>query len=204
MPIFDLPLLAALLGSYLLGAIPFGLLLARMVGAGDIRTQGSGNIGATNVLRTAGKTMGILTLVLDMGKGFAPVLAGRLIWGAETPACAFLALAAFLGHLFPVYLGFKGGKGVATGLGIFLAWVPTAGGIMILVWLAMAKLFRFSSLAALTAFALLPLMLQLMGMETPMFASLVISTLLFWKHRGNIRRLLQGSEPRIGRKEPTP
>ncbi len=186
--------------SYLIGAIPFGLLVARFMGGGDIRKRGSGNIGATNVLRTVGKKAGATALILDMAKGAVPVLIARSIYGADDPVTLFCALGAFLGHLYPIYLGFKGGKGVATALGILIAWVPMAAAISLAIWLITAKLFKYSSLAALIAFGLLPLVLHLLGEATPVMATAVLTPLIFWRHRANIQRLINGMEPRIGQK----
>lgn len=188
------------LAAYLLGSIPFGLLVARMTGVGDIRQQGSGNIGATNVLRRAGRMAGALALLLDMSKGAVPVLLARLWLGSDTLLTSMIAMAAFLGHLYPVYLGFKGGKGVATGLGIYLAWTPIAGLSAILVWILAALLWRTSSLAALLAFLLLPAFLFYQTSRTAMATALLILPLVFWRHRSNIRRLAMGTEPRIGKK----
>ncbi|MBF0448541.1 MAG: glycerol-3-phosphate 1-O-acyltransferase PlsY [Magnetococcales bacterium] len=186
--------------AYLIGAIPFGLLVARFFGAGDIRQQGSGNIGATNVLRAAGKKAGATALLLDMFKGALPLFISMSLYGANDPITLYCALAAFSGHLYPIYLGFKGGKGVATALGILLAWVPLVGLITVLLWLLGAKLFKISSLAALIAFALLPPMLYLFGESLPLWASAYVTPLIFWRHRANINRLLRGEEPRIGKK----
>jgi acyl phosphate:glycerol-3-phosphate acyltransferase len=191
---------AIIVTSYLIGAIPFGLLLVRLLGGGDIRQQGSGNIGATNVLRAVGKKAGATALLLDMAKGAIPVLVARNLYGLEDPVTLFCALAAFLGHLYPVYLGFRGGKGVATALGVLIAWVPIAAAISLLIWLIAAKLFKYSSLAALIAFAALPLVLTLLGESLPVLATTVLTPLIFWRHRANIQRLISGMEPRIGQK----
>ena len=188
------------LAAYLLGAIPFGLIVAHMAGSGDIRQQGSGNIGATNVLRGAGRMAGAIALLLDITKGALPVLLARLWFGHDEPLIGAIALAAFLGHLYPVYLGFKGGKGVATGLGIFLAWTPAAGLMAALTWILTALLWRTSSLAAMLAFLLLPLFLFFQDSRTAMATGLIILPLIFWRHRSNIRRLATGMEPRIGQK----
>ncbi|HIJ83157.1 MAG: acyl-phosphate glycerol-3-phosphate acyltransferase [Magnetococcales bacterium] len=187
-------------GAYLLGAVPFGLLVGRLFGAGDIRKQGSGNIGATNVLRTAGKKAALIALLLDMAKGGVAVGVG--IYGFPhgpwlTPA---LALAVFLGHLYPVYLGFAGGKGVATALGIFLVWTPIAGFIALLLWLLVAVVMKISSLAALAAFFVLPGLVYVFGGTEALMASLMVVPMVFWRHRDNIVRLLHGTEPRIGKK----
>ncbi len=187
-------------GAYLLGALPFGLLVAQLYGVGDIRNQGSGNIGATNVLRSAGKSAALLALILDMAKGGLPVVVARLLEMESPLFLPAMALAAFLGHLFPVYLKFRGGKGVATGLGIYLAWNPWIGLTALLIWLASAWLFRFSSLAALIAFAALPLLFFLGDDGTALPLSIVITLLVFLRHRSNIQRLIQGQEPKIGRK----
>jgi glycerol-3-phosphate acyltransferase PlsY len=198
---------AALLG-YLLGSIPFGLVLTRAAGLGDIRNIGSGNIGATNVLRTGHKGLALATLLLDGGKGAAAVL----IAGIFDPMLAVLAGGgAMLGHVFPVWLGFKGGKGVATALGTLLAIMPLVGALCCLIWLLMAVLARFSSLASLTAVAAAPVLgwaltgVPIGGMvwaDLPRAAlALFIAVLVFIRHDGNIRRLLRGEEPRIGQKK---
>jgi glycerol-3-phosphate acyltransferase PlsY len=187
--------LAALLGA-LLGSVPFGLVLTRAAGLGDIRKVGSGNIGATNVLRTGRKDLAAATLVLDGGKGAAAVLLAGALWG---PVAASVAgVAAVAGHLFTPWLGFQGGKGVATGLGTLLALSFPAGLAACAAWLATAKVTRFSSASALVAFALAPLLAWGFGGTTPAFAMLAISALVVWRHEGNIRRLLAGTEPRIG------
>lgn len=200
--------LAAALGGYLLGSIPFGLVLTRAAGLGDIRKIGSGNIGATNVLRTGNKGLALATLLLDGGKGAVAVLLVRWFWG---PDAAILAGAgAMLGHLFPVWLGFKGGKGVATTLGTLLAADFPVGLAACATWLVVAFAFRFSSLAALLAVAAAPIyawylpLLWAPGEESvgdarmAVFA-LFLAVLVWIKHHGNIRRLLDGSEPKIGR-----
>ncbi|MBF0176349.1 MAG: glycerol-3-phosphate 1-O-acyltransferase PlsY [Magnetococcales bacterium] len=186
------------LGSYLLGAVPFGLLVARWSGVGDIRQQGSGNIGATNVLRTAGRRAGAIALFLDMAKGALAVLVARLYAEPGSFLVAGAALAVFLGHLFPIYLKFKGGKGVATGLGIFLAWTPVTGLLTAGAWLLGARLFRISSMGALTAFAVLPMFLYLSDDPLPGHVGLILSVLVYARHLGNIRRILAGTEPKIG------
>lgn len=188
------------LAAYLLGAIPFSLIVAHMVGAGDIRHQGSGNIGATNVLRSAGRFAGAVALLLDIIKGAVPVLLARVWLGSDTVLTGVIAMAAFLGHLYPVYLGFKGGKGVATGLGIFLAWTPVAGLYAALTWIVAVLLWRTSSLASLLAFLLLPAFLFSQSSRAAMATSLIILPLVFWRHRANIRRMATGTEPRIGKK----
>jgi glycerol-3-phosphate acyltransferase PlsY len=193
--------LALVVGSYLVGSIPFGLLVARLAGAGDVRQQGSGNIGATNVLRTAGKAAGALALLLDMGKGALPVVVAIFLAGRGSFWVEGCGLAAFLGHLFPVYLKFRGGKGVATGLGGWLALMPWVGLYLLMLWLLVAFLFRFSSLAALVAFGLLPSLLAGMGRGHDLPLAVIMLVLIFWKHLENIRRLLAHSEPRIGQKD---
>ncbi|QKD03758.1 glycerol-3-phosphate 1-O-acyltransferase PlsY [Mesorhizobium loti] len=190
-------LIPALVFGYLLGSIPFGLLLTRAAGLGDVRKIGSGNIGATNVLRTGNKGLAAATLLLDALKGTAAVL----IAGHFAPETAVWAgLGAFLGHLFPAWLGFKGGKGVATYLGVLIGLAWQVALIFAVVWLVMAFLFRFSSLAALTAAVVVPVALYFMS--TPQIAILfvVMSIIVFIKHRANISRLLAGTEGKIGAK----
>lgn len=188
-------LVLAVAAGYLLGSVPFGLLLTRMAGLGDIRSIGSGNIGATNVLRTGSKPLALATLVLDGSKGaVAALVFGH--WG--TLAGLLAGVAAVLGHNFPVWLKFKGGKGVATTLGTTLALAWPAGLAACGIWLAMAAVFRISSLAALAALAALPfLMGGLVGLQHAV-AGLALAVLGFVRHRDNIRRLLAGTEPRIG------
>jgi glycerol-3-phosphate acyltransferase PlsY len=190
-------LLLALMFGYLLGSIPFGLLLTRAAGLGDVRKIGSGNIGATNVLRTGNKGLAAATLLLDALKGTAAVL----ISGHFAPDLAIWAgLGAFLGHLFPAWLGFKGGKGVATYLGVLIGLAWQVALIFAVVWLVMAFLFRYSSLAALTAAVVV--LIALYFMSTPQIAALfiVMSIIVFIKHRENISRLLAGTEGKIGAK----
>ena len=182
--------------GYLLGSIPFGLLLTRAAGLGDIRAIGSGNIGATNVLRTGNKKLAAATLLLDGVKGAAAVLAG-LHFGGTNGAFAG-GLASVLGHLFPVWLRFKGGKGVATGFGVLIAANPLAGIASGAVWLAVARLSRISSAGALAAFAAAPVLMWLAGPPLLAALALCITGLVFARHHQNIRRLLAGTEPRIG------
>ncbi|MGK9232703.1 glycerol-3-phosphate 1-O-acyltransferase PlsY [Inquilinus limosus] len=201
-------LVAAAVLGYLLGSIPFGLVLTRAAGLGDIRSIGSGNIGATNVLRTGHKGLALATLLLDGGKGAIAVL----VAGLFDPLLAVLAGGgAMLGHLFPVWLGFKGGKGVATALGTLLAIMWPIGVLCCLVWLVMAFLFRYSSLASLTATAAAPVLAWALS-GVPVFGTvwtdlpraalaLFIAVLVFIRHDGNIRRLLRGDEPKIGQKK---
>lgn len=188
-------LLAAILGA-LAGSIPFGLVLTKAAGLGDIRNVGSGNIGATNVLRTGRKDLAAATLLLDGGKGAASVLAAGALWGTEAGAVA--GVAAVIGHLFTPWLGFSGGKGVATGLGTLLALAFPAGLAACALWLVTAKVTKISSASALVAFAAAPLLAWGVGGATAGLAAGAIALLVFWRHEGNIRRLLAGTEPRIG------
>lgn len=188
--------------SYLLGAVPFGLVLTRTAGLGDIRKIGSGNIGATNVLRTGRKDLALATLILDSGKGAIAVLVVGLATIAREDRevlMAIAAAAAFLGHCFPIYLGFKGGKGVATFLGTNLALGFTVGLIACGIWLASAALSRISSLSALIAAAITPFLFLVNGKWAFFAAALFMSSLIFFRHRANIARLLDGTEPRIGK-----
>jgi glycerol-3-phosphate acyltransferase PlsY len=187
--------MAALALGYLLGAVPFGVLLTRLAGLGDVRRIGSGNIGATNVLRTGSKPLAFATLLLDGGKGAAAVLLGRML-GPD--AAALAGLGAFLGHLFPVWLRFHGGKGVATFLGVMLALAPVAGLLCALTWLLIAVLFRISSLAALAAALAAPLYAYGLVELRHMSIIILLSILIFLRHRANIARLIRGQEPRIG------
>ena len=190
-------LLAALVFGYLLGSIPFGLLLTRAAGLGDVRKIGSGNIGATNVLRTGNKKLAALTLLLDALKGTAAVL----IAGLYGPDQALVAgLGAFLGHLFPVWLGFKGGKGVATYLGVLVAVAWQGALVFAVAWLAVAFVTRYSSLAALVAAVAVPMALYLLGFVQAAELFVLMSLIVFVKHRANIGRLLSGTESRIGAK----
>jgi glycerol-3-phosphate acyltransferase PlsY len=190
-------LLAALAFGYLLGSIPFGLIFTRIAGLGDVRAIGSGNIGATNVLRTGRKGLAAATLLGDALKGTAAVLIAGL-WG-EGPALA-AGLGAFLGHLFPVWLGFKGGKGVATFIGILIALSPPTLLAFAAIWLGLAFALKYSSLAALAASAATPLILWALGHGEVAALFLVLAALLWWKHAPNIRRLAAGTEGRIGQK----
>ncbi|MCY4549202.1 MAG: glycerol-3-phosphate 1-O-acyltransferase PlsY [Defluviicoccus sp.] len=186
---------AAFALAYLLGSIPFGLILTRLAGRGDIRAIGSGNIGATNVLRTGSKPLAAATLLLDAGKGAAAVSIAAW-WGPDMEVVA--ALGALVGHLFPVWLRFRGGKGVATGLGILLGLSWPAGALACLVWLAVAGASRYSSLSALAAFGLAPVWLWLLADPQKMEFSILMAALVWLRHAGNVRRLLAGTEPRIG------
>jgi len=187
--------LAALFG-YLLGSIPFGLLLTRAAGGPDVRTIGSGNIGATNVLRTGRKGLAAATLVCDALKGTVAVLAAAFYAGHEAALAA--GLGAFLGHLFPVWLKFKGGKGVATYIGVLIGLYWPAALIFCAIWLIVALVSRYSSLSALIASALTPASLYLLGQPTTAALFLVLTVLLWIMHRANIARLLAGTEGRIG------
>ncbi|MGI4830176.1 MAG: glycerol-3-phosphate 1-O-acyltransferase PlsY [Janthinobacterium lividum] len=200
-------LLTVLAIAYLLGSIPFGYLLVRFFRKEDIRAQGSGNIGATNVARAGGKSLGIVTLLLDLAKGLVAVLLARHLVpglpGFPSDLAVLAAVAAVLGHIFPVWLNFRGGKGVATALGVFLALAPTVAlagvGVFALVVLAT----RLVGLASVAAAALFPVFaLLLMPDRTPVFVGgvMLISLLVIIKHQGNIARLLQGTEPRFGSK----
>ena len=184
--------------GYVLGSIPFGLVLTRLAGLGDIRKIGSGNIGATNVLRTGNKPLAALTLILDGAKGAAAVLIVFEFYGADMAVTA--GAGAMLGHLFPVWLRFRGGKGVATALGVLLAVAWPAGLIACAIWLAAAALFRYSSLAALIALAAAPVACWLLAYPQAAELALFIAVLSWWRHLPNIRRLIRGEEPRIGRR----
>jgi glycerol-3-phosphate acyltransferase PlsY len=188
---------ACLLLGYLLGSIPFGLLLTRIFGLGDIRGIGSGNIGATNVLRTGRKGLAAATLVLDGLKGAAAVLIAQAsLYDQDTALLA--GLAAVLGHLFPIWLRFKGGKGVATGLGVLVAAAWPIGLAACAVWLLVAGLARISSLASLAAFSFAPFAALVLEEFGVVKLSFTIAVLVFVRHQANIRRLLAGTEPRIG------
>jgi glycerol-3-phosphate acyltransferase PlsY len=191
------PLIAAAVIGYLSGSVPYGLLLTRAAGLGDIRSIGSGNIGATNVLRTGNKKVAAGTLVLDALKGAVPVLAFTALWGRDAGLLA--GIAALVGHVFPVWLGFKGGKGVATGAGILLAASWWIGLLCALVWVAMAKITRISSASALTACVAAPVIALLAGDRLLAGFALVVALIILWRHADNIRRLLAGMEPRIGK-----
>ena len=190
-------MLAALVFGYLLGSIPFGLIFTRMAGLGDVRKIGSGNIGATNVLRTGRKGIAAATLLGDMLKGTAAVAIAAL-WGPQFAIVA--GLGAFFGHLFPVWLGFKGGKGVATFIGVVLGLKPLAALIFALIWLGIAFTSRYSSLSALIASAATPIILWLLGEPGMAGLAIILAALLWWKHSQNISRLLAGTEGKIGQK----
>ena len=187
----------AFLAAYLIGSIPFGLLLAMAAGKGDIRQIGSGNIGATNVLRTGNKGLAAATLLLDLAKGFAAVLIARQFW---PDAVGLAAVAAIAGHCFPVWLGFRGGKGVATFAGVCFGLLWPLGAIYAAVWLGVLALTRISSLGGMSAAVSAPVAAALMGemQLVPWLAA--IAMLILWLHRDNIRRLLAGVEPKVGSK----
>jgi glycerol-3-phosphate acyltransferase PlsY len=188
----------ALVFGYLLGSIPFGVVFTRLAGTTDIRSIGSGNIGATNVLRTGRKGLAAATLIADMLKGTLAVLA--MIWWRDRDHGMLAGAGAFIGHLFPVWLMFKGGKGVATFLGVTLALAWPAGLAACATWLAVALLSRYSSLAALVAAATAPVWLVLAGRRDAAWLGLALAALVFVRHRANIRRLLAGTEPKIGKR----
>ncbi len=193
------PLLLALtaLASYLLGSIPFGIVITRLLGLGDLRQIGSGNIGATNVLRTGNKAAALATLLLDAAKGGVAVLIARGLIGPDAAQVA--ALFTFLGHLYPVWLGFKGGKGVATFLGTLLALAWPAGLAACATWAVTAALSRISSLSALVAAALAPVWLALLGYPQMTALAIALAALIFVRHAANITRLRAGTEPKIGK-----
>jgi len=188
-------LLAVTLGGYLLGSIPFGLILTWLAGLGDIRKIGSGNIGATNVLRTGNKALAAATLLLDSAKGAVAVLVAQHLYGPDAAIVA--GAGAFLGHLFPVWLKFRGGKGVATTIGIFLAIAWPVGLIACAVWLLVALLFRYSSLAALIAVAAAPVAAWFLANHQTAGLALFLAVVIWQRHHENIRRLLKGQESRI-------
>ena len=190
-------LIAALVFGYLLGSIPFGLVITRLAGLGDVRKIGSGNIGATNVLRTGRKGLAALTLLADALKGVAAVLVAGL-YGPDQAVAA--GLGAFLGHLFPVWLGFKGGKGVATYLGVLVALAWQGALAFALAWLSVAIVTRYSSLAALVAAVVVPVALYLLNHVQAAELFTLMSVIVFFKHRANIARLFKGTETRIGAK----
>lgn len=198
----ELIILFAVIASYLIGAIPFGLIFSKIFSNVDVRTIGSGNIGATNVLRAAGKKAAVLTLLADALKGFLPVLLVQHLFNAEMTT-VLSGVAAVLGHNFPVYLKFKGGKGVATSFGVVLAISPWIGFVSLLAWLAAAFLWRYSSLSALVAFACYPALTFMVTREATQpyqTLSLFIFGMIYYRHRENIKRLIAGTEPKIGKK----
>jgi glycerol-3-phosphate acyltransferase PlsY len=193
---------AVLAFGYLLGSIPFGVILTRSAGAGDVRTIGSGNIGATNVLRTGRKGLAAATLLGDMLKG--TLAAGTFVHGVEPPFALIAGFGAFIGHLYPVWLKFKGGKGVATYLGVLLALSWPIALVFCAIWLVIAALTRYSSLAALVASAVTPVGLWLNAQRPEALLFLLLTILLWLRHRENIARLISGTEGKIGNKAPAP
>jgi len=199
MPEFLTPLplmLVAALAGYLLGSVPFGIVMARLFGLGDLRAIGSGNIGATNVLRTGNRKAAALTLVLDAGKGALAVLAARAALGED--AAQLAGFAAFLGHCFPVFLRFRGGKGVATFLGTLLAVAWPLGLACCAIWLVVAAISRLSSLAALMASALAPFASLIVGRSEVLLLATALAVIVYIRHWPNIQRIKAGTEPRIG------
>ena len=192
-------LITALL-AYLAGSIPFGLLVSRAFGLPDPRGIGSGNIGATNVLRTGSKTAALTTLLLDAAKGFVAVIVARALVGED--AAHIAGLTAFLGHVFSFWLGFRGGKGVATLLGALAGFGTLIGLTAMSAWLGIFLVWRISSLSALVAAALTPAVALLFGQGHMFVATLLMAIVVFWSHRANIRRLLDGTEPRVTRNAP--
>jgi len=192
----DAGTITALVVGYLLGSIPFGLLLTRWTGKGDIREIGSGNIGATNVLRTGSKGLAAATLILDAVKGAAAVLVAQQLW---PEAVNFAAAGALVGHLYPVWLKFKGGKGVATMLGILVPLFWQAALVYVVLWVGLLLVLRISSVAGMTAAASAPVTAAVLG-EQALFPMLLgFAMLVIWKHNENIRRLVRGEEPRVGK-----
>ncbi len=189
-------ILIAALVAYLIGSIPFGLLLTRAAGLGDVRAQGSGNIGATNVLRAGGKKLGAATLLLDLLKGLAGVLIARFAFGEET--VPYAAVAAVLGHCFPVWLGFRGGKGVATNAGVAFGLTWPIGLAYAAVWLGLLAIMRISSLAGMGAVVAAAIAAAVFGYEDYVIALAIIAALIIWLHRANIGRLMKGEEPKVG------
>lgn len=182
--------------AYLLGSISSAIITCKLFGYPDPRTLGSGNAGATNVLRIAGKKLAILTLIFDALKGFVAVMIARTL-GLDNFVLGIVALAAFLGHLYPIFFKFKGGKGIATGLGVMLALSPELGGMVIITWILIAAIFRYSSLAAIVAFVLAPIYAFLLTNRQYVIALFIITLFILWRHRTNIKRLLQKIEPKI-------
>lgn len=191
--------LTAFFGGYLSGSVPYGLILTRIAGIGDIRKSGSGNIGATNVLRVGGKRLAAITLVLDALKAAVPVLIAKHF---HQDFAVLAALGAFLGHLFPVWLKFKGGKGVATAIGICWAFSWMLGAAVCLVWLGMAVILRYSSVAALTAFGASPVLCMFITKDYQLTLTMLILSLIIWaRHHENLARLWKGTESKIGQKK---
>ncbi len=202
MPVFETAgfvLLLIAIAAYCLGGVPFGLVMARLFGLEDPRQIGSGNIGATNVLRTGSKPAALATLILDSSKGLIAVVAARLIAGED--AAQIAGLCAFLGHIFPVWLNFKGGKGVATFLGTLIGLAPLLGLAACAFWLVTFLISRISSLSALVAAAFAPLTAVFIGQANASLVTFIMALVVFWAHRANLKRLRAGTEPRVGKKE---
>jgi glycerol-3-phosphate acyltransferase PlsY len=195
---------AAVLAAYLIGSLSFAVIVSRTMGLADPRSYGSKNPGATNVLRSGNRKAAILTLLFDALKGYVPVLAVSLYgarWGLGEGTVALVGLAAFLGHLWPVFFRFQGGKGVATAAGVLLAFNPALGGLVLLTWLAVAWLTRYSSLAAIIAALAAPLYQLTIWESGPIANAMIVMTLLLvWRHFGNIQKLMAGTESKIGQK----
>lgn len=187
---------AALLG-YAFGSIPFGLILAKLAGKGDIRQQGSGNIGATNVLRTGSKWLAAATLLLDLGKGLVPVLLAYRYFPQDV---GWAAISAVIGHCFPIWLGFKGGKGVATNAGVCFGLAWQLGVIYAIVWIAVLAITRISSLAGMAAVVAAAIAAAIFGWTALLIVLAIIAVLVIWLHRENIKRLVAGTEPKVGSK----
>jgi len=183
--------------GYLAGSIPFGMIIAHVMGLGNLRQIGSGNIGATNVLRTGNKTAAVLTLLFDAGKGIAPVLLARALAGED--AAQIAALTAFIGHCFPVWLGFKGGKGVATFIGLWLALDWRVGAACCLTWLVAAAVWRMSSVGSLAAAACSTIWVMMLTNGSTFALGIVLTLLVYWRHSGNVARIRSGTEPKIGK-----
>lgn len=201
MPILESSFVMLLLWAgfgYFLGSVPFGMVVARTMGLGNLRDIGSGNIGATNVLRTGNKLAAAMTLIFDAGKGAVAVLLARGLAGED--AAQIAGLMAFLGHCFPVWLAFKGGKGVATFLGLLLALAWPVGIACCLTWLATAAIMRISSLSALVAAAASAVWMGVLGYPSAIMLALALSAIVFWRHKENIARIRAGTEPKIGKK----
>ncbi|MGD9153623.1 MAG: glycerol-3-phosphate 1-O-acyltransferase PlsY [Gammaproteobacteria bacterium] len=182
--------------AYLLGSISSAIIICKLFGYPDPRTLGSGNAGATNVLRIAGKKLAIFTLLFDALKGFVAVMIARTL-GLDNFILGVVALAAFLGHLYPIFFKFKGGKGIATGLGVMFGLSPELGGMVIVTWILIAAIFRYSSLAAITAFVLAPIYAFFLTNRQYVIALFIMMLFILWRHRANIKRLFQKVEPKI-------
>ena len=200
----SLPSVLAVLAAYLIGSLSFAVIVSRGMGLQDPRHYGSGNPGATNVLRSGNKLAAVLTLLFDALKGYVPVLLAQVYgpaWGLGETTAAFVGLAAFLGHLWPVFFGFQGGKGVATALGVLLALNPWLGAATLLTWVIIAAFFRYSSLASIVAALFAPFYELLIWRVSPaLFAVCAMSLLLLWRHQANMRKLFAGTESRLGAK----